>query len=305
MALPIDNSPADHRLLDVRPIAAAMGAEVDGVDLSDLDDDRFAEIQQALYRHGLLVFKGQDLAHADQEALTLRFGEHGVDAFTDGVDGFPNIQPVIREPGPPRPIFFGANWHTDSPFLERPPSISMLRSIEVPPWGGDTVYASSRQAYAALSDGMKALLAPLEGLFSRTHLTRAREQWADDETRPFDIAPVEHDLIGAVRHPIVRTHPVTGRRACTSTRTTPSASTVSDGRKRCRSCATSSPTSPRPSSRAVSDGSRRCSPCGTTASWCTKRSTTMPRTGGSCTARRSSARYRRDEAPDPLDAGGR
>ena len=192
------------------PITASMGAEVTDVDLADLADDQFAEIEQALYRHGLLVFRHQQMGHADQEALTLRFGQYGVDAFTEGVPGHPDIQPVTREPGPPLPIFFGANWHSDSPFLPQPPSISMLRSVEVPPWGGDTLYTSSRQAYEALSDGMKALLDGLRGLYSRTHLTRAREQWADDQTRPFDVSPVEHDLLSAVSHPLVRTHPVTG-----------------------------------------------------------------------------------------------
>jgi taurine dioxygenase len=190
-----------------------MGAEVRGVDLADVDDERFAEIEQALYRHGLLVFPDQSLTHADQDAFTRRFGEHGVDAYTDGVPGHPDITPNIREPGPPLPIFFGANWHTDSPFLPRPPSISMLRSVEIPPFGGDTLYTSTRQAYEDLSDGMKQLLGGLRGLFSRAHLTRAKEQWNDDPTRPFDVAPVEYDLRDATPHPLVRTHPVTGEKS--------------------------------------------------------------------------------------------
>jgi taurine dioxygenase len=190
-----------------------MGADVGGVDLAALDDETFAEIERALYHHGLLVFRGQPLSHAEHDELTLRFGPHGVDAYTDGVPGHPDIQPNSREAGPYRGIFFGANWHTDSPFLPRPPSISMLRSVEVPPYGGDTLYTSSRQAYEALSDGMKALLDGLQGLYSRSHLTRARQQWEEDPSRPFDIAPVEHDLRQAVTHPLVRTHPVTGAKA--------------------------------------------------------------------------------------------
>lgn len=210
MAVPIDNIPAHHDRIQVRPIAAAMGAEVSAVDLAQLDDEQFAEIERALYRHGLLVFRNQKIDHSDQEMLTLRFGEFGVDAYTDGVPGHPDIQPVIREPGPPLPIFFGANWHTDSPFLPRPPSISILRSAEVPPWGGDTLYTSTRQGYESLSDGMKELLTGLRGLYSRAHLARARALWDDDQTRPFDVAPVEHDLLEATSHPLIRTHPVTG-----------------------------------------------------------------------------------------------
>jgi alpha-ketoglutarate-dependent taurine dioxygenase len=213
VALQLDNTPHRYELIEVEALAASMGANVRGVDLADVDDARFAEIGRALYHHGLLVFPDQALGHADQEALTLRFGEHGVDAYTEGVPGFPNIQPVIREAGPARPIFFGANWHTDSPFLPRPPAISMLRSVEVPPFGGDTLYTSTRQAYADLSDGMKRLLDGLRGLYSRTHLMRAVDQWEQDQSRPFDISPVEYDLREAAAHPLVRTHPVTGEKA--------------------------------------------------------------------------------------------
>lgn len=208
-----DNDPLAHRRITTRPLAAAMGAEVEGVDLADLDDEQFAEVEQALYHHGMVFFRRQRIGHADQEAFTRRFGEHGVDAYTEGVPGHPDIQPVVREPGPPLPIFFGANWHTDSPFLPRPPAISMLRSVEIPPWGGDTLYTSTRLAYERLSDGMKDLLDGLRGLYSREHLARARQMWADDESRPFDIAPVEHDLIDAASHPLVRTHPATGQRS--------------------------------------------------------------------------------------------
>ena len=190
-----------------------MGAEVHNADLTRLDDEVFAEIERALYQHGMLVFLGQNLTHRDQSAFTLRFGEHGVDAFTDGVPDYPDIQPVIREPGPPAAAFFGAHWHTDSPFLPRPPAISMLRSVEVPPWGGDTVYASTRQAYESLSTGMKHLLADLRTLFTRTHVRRAVGLWEDNPELPLDLVPIEHDQLDATAHPLVRTHPVTGEKS--------------------------------------------------------------------------------------------
>ncbi len=183
------------------------------VDLAALDDNVFAQIEAALFRFGVLVFPAQRISHADQVALTKRFGEHGVDAFTDGVDGYREIQPVIREPGPGAPLFFGARWHTDSPFLERPPAVSMLRSVEVPPFGGDTLFSSSRAAYLDLSAGMQTLLEPLQGLYSRTHLTRAMEQWREDPERALDISPIEQDLAAATPHPLIRTHPATGEKA--------------------------------------------------------------------------------------------
>lgn len=209
----VGNSSLALRRMTTHPIGSALGAEVSGVDLARLDSEQFADISEALYHHGLLCFRRQRLGHADQEALTVRFGPHGVDAFTDGVDGYPNIQPVVREPGPELPIFFGANWHTDSPFLARPPALSMLRSVEVPPYGGDTLFTSTRLAYERLSSGMQELLAGLRGLHTRAHLVRAKAQWDDDPSRRFDPSPVERDLSDAIAHPLVRTHPETGTKA--------------------------------------------------------------------------------------------
>ncbi len=197
----------------VEPIASAMGAEIGAVDLCDLSEAQFAEIEAALYHYGMVCFRGQHLDHAHQEAFTRRFGAHGVDAYTTGVAGYPDVQPVIREPGPELPIFFGANWHTDSPFLERPPKISMLRSVEVPPYGGDTWYASTQRAYEELSPAYQRLLDGLVGLYTRSHLARARQVWEANPTVPFDLAPIEADLVEATRHPLVRTHPVTGAKA--------------------------------------------------------------------------------------------
>ncbi|MEZ5231140.1 MAG: TauD/TfdA family dioxygenase [Acidimicrobiales bacterium] len=213
MGAHFDNDPLQLATLTTSPIAAAMGAEVPGIDLCRLTDEQFADIETALYHHGLLVFRGQRLTHAVQESFTERFGEHGTDAYTAGVPGHPNIQPVIREPGPELPIFFGANWHTDSPFLDRPPAISMLRSVQTPPYGGDTLYASSRIAYQRLSPAYRRLLDGLQGLYTRSHLVRARQVWDADPAIPFDLVATEADLAGATRHPLVRTHPKTGAKS--------------------------------------------------------------------------------------------
>lgn len=213
MLLPLDNSPAENQTIRVLPIAAALGAEVEGVDLRHVTAEQFSEMSSALFRHGLLVFRDQALSHGDQDALTRRFGEHGVDAFTTGVPEYRHVAPVLREPGSGQQVFFGEGWHTDSPFLPQPPSISMLRSVEVPPWGGDTLFTSTRQAYESLSDGMKDLLLGCRTLFSRTHISRNQVLWKENTDLPYEPIPVESDLVGARSHPLVRTHPVTGHRA--------------------------------------------------------------------------------------------
>lgn len=211
--LHISNSAEDYSLIEAQPFAAAMGAEVSNVDLGNLSDAAFDEIEHALYRHSLLVFRNQEIGHAEHNALTHRFGSSAVDAYTEGLPDFPYIQPVIREPAPPSPVFFGKNWHTDSPFLERPPAISMLRSVETPDFGGDTAFTSTRQAYARLSQGMQNLLDGLRVYYSRSHTERAVEIYEDNPSRPFDIVPIEEDYEHAVTHPLIRTHPVTGDKA--------------------------------------------------------------------------------------------
>ena len=134
-----DNSARAYKHISVAPLAAAMGAKISGVDLSSVSDMQFSEIEHALYRHKMVYFRDQRLDHKDQEAFTLRLGEFGTDAYTVGMPGHPNIQPLIKEADTRIKMIFGEGWHTDSPFLARPPAVSTLYSIDVPPYGGDTI----------------------------------------------------------------------------------------------------------------------------------------------------------------------
>lgn len=203
----------DFDLIDVRPIGSALGAEIHGVHLADIDDKTFAEVEQALYRYKVLVFRDQTMDHADHDAFTLRFGNHAEDAYTEGLPGYRNVQPLIRE-ADERPIaVFGEAWHSDSPFLDEPPSVTILRSVQTPPWGGDTLYANTALAYRSLSDGMKELVESLRTQFNRTQIFRTREILADHPELPYELIPVASDLVDATDHPLVRTHPVTGEKA--------------------------------------------------------------------------------------------
>src|SRR5690242_5722313 len=112
-----DNAPAPGGALDVRPLAAAMGAEIAGVQAAHLTDAQFAELRAALFRHKMIFLRGQDLSRGEQAAFSLRFGPFAEDAYTEGVPGHPNVHPVIREADRPIGVIFGAGWHTDSPFL--------------------------------------------------------------------------------------------------------------------------------------------------------------------------------------------
>ncbi|HEY1962878.1 MAG TPA: TauD/TfdA family dioxygenase [Rhizomicrobium sp.] len=218
-----DNRPAENRFIDVRPLAAAMGAEICGVQLATLSDAQFAEIRAALFRHKMIYFRDQQLTHADQEAFSRRFGPFAEDAYTKGVSGHPDVQPVIKEAADKSAMVFGSGWHTDSAFLPEPPAISMLYAVEIPPYGGDTMWANSVLAYAMLSDTMKQMIAPLKVHMSMANvLAAAQKHHAPDDTpvgrvaatKTMDRLPDEvvRKVKGAL-HPLVRTHPVTGEKS--------------------------------------------------------------------------------------------
>lgn len=218
-----DNRAAPARHVEVRPLAAAMGAEIAGVSVPDLGDEAFEEVRQALFRHKMIYFRGQRLGHGDQEAFSLRFGPFAEDAYTSGIPGHRNVHPLVKEADDRSKMVFGEGWHTDSPFLAEPPSVTILRSVEIPPFGGDTIWANSALAYAMLSDAYKAMIAGLKVRFSLRDVLRSAQESVelsdspigrlastrDAETLPEDI---RRKIRGSV-HPLVRTHPVTGEKA--------------------------------------------------------------------------------------------
>ncbi len=128
-----DNSAIPSNLIEVRPLAAAMGAEICDIDIRELTDDQFAAVRDALFRHKMIYFRNQKLTHADHEAFSLRFGPFAVDAYTNGVPGHKDVHPLIKEADDRSKHVFGEGWHTDSPFLPQPPAITALRSVEIPP----------------------------------------------------------------------------------------------------------------------------------------------------------------------------
>ena len=219
-----DNSAKQYKHITAVPLAAAMGAEIRNVQISRLNDAQFSEIEDALYRHKMIFFRDQDMSHADQESFTLRFGDFGVDAYTAGVEGHPNVQPVIKEAETRIKMIFGSGWHTDSPFLERPPAISMLFGADIPPYGGDTIWCNTVLAYNCLSDTMKQVLAPL-----KIHMTAVdvvanlqeenRAKQSEDQQQPgtgfgtMKLNVNTQRMVAGWFHPIIRTHPKTGEKA--------------------------------------------------------------------------------------------
>lgn len=193
---------------EVHPIAGAIGAELRGIDLAqDLTEETTRGVRQALLDHLVIFVRDQDLPPDRFLAFARRFGEPVEYPFINGIEGFPEIIQVAKLEH--ERVNFGGVWHSDTTYLARPPMGSMLVSREVPPQGGDTLFANQYLAWESLSDGMKEMLATLRGVSSssKADVTRTRE----DRVRSDGTAKAREPLEAV--HPVIRTHPETGRKA--------------------------------------------------------------------------------------------
>ena len=194
--------------LDIRPLSGALGAEILGIDLAhDVSDETIAAIRAAWLEHLVVFFRDQQLEPAQLLALARRFGEPVEYPFVKGLDGFPQITPVIKLEH--EKINFGGLWHSDTAYLENPPMATMLIARETPPRGGDTLFANMYLAYETLSDGLRRVLDGLTAINSsaKADVTKTREDRIKDSAKTD--ARQEYNA----EHPVVRTHPETGRKA--------------------------------------------------------------------------------------------
>ncbi|MGK0170611.1 MAG: taurine dioxygenase [Gammaproteobacteria bacterium] len=197
----------DYQTIDVTPIGPAIGAEIHGLDLSQaLSQTTVTEIRAALLEHLVIFIRDQDITPAEHLAFARYFGELSIYPFVRGLSDYPAIVEVRKEPS--ESANFGGLWHTDTSYLEVPPLGSILYAKEVPPSGGDTLFANMYLAYDALSQGMKAALENLRAVNSAQRGTAAAGRVERIRDNPTDNAKV----VTTASHPLVRTHPETGRK---------------------------------------------------------------------------------------------
>ena len=190
--------------LQVEPIAGALGAEVHGVDLSQpLAPATKEALHQAWMEHQVLFFRDQAITVEQHKAFARNFGELHVHPVLQQMadEGHPEM--VVLESDARRPIV-AERWHSDVTFEKRPPLGSILRAVAVPAAGGDTLWASMYAAHEALSDAMQRLLSGLTAFHDGGGFARI----ARDDAQREDLASRQTAV-----HPVVRTHPVTGRRS--------------------------------------------------------------------------------------------
>ena len=192
----------------VRRLAGALGAEIHGIDLAaGLSDSQAAQVRQVFLEHQVIFFREQQLTPEQFLRFARAMGEPIEYPFVKGLDGYPVIIEVKKLEH--ERSNFGGIWHSDTTYLPQPPMGSMLLAREVPPHGGDTLFASQYAAYEALSEGMRKLLDPLVAVNSsaKADVSKTREDRIASDGR----ADAKKDYLS--EHPVVRTHPETGRKA--------------------------------------------------------------------------------------------
>lgn len=199
-----------YDLIDVKPIAGSIGAEISGVSLAQpLGNQAFQEVHDALMAHQVIFFRDQNITPAEHVSFARQFGTLHVHPYAPSLEDHPEVL-ILKSSKANRSA---ANaWHSDVTFQEEPPLGSVLLAREVPEHGGDTMWANMYEAYEALSAPMKRYL---EGLKARNTAGRANFEKAYDNLSENEKAEILANRMGedGFDHPIVRTHPVTGRKA--------------------------------------------------------------------------------------------
>ena len=202
--------------IDVRPVAGALGAEIHGIDLGkSLSNRQFDTIHQAFLDHQVIFFRDQQITPEQHMAFGRRFGDLDIHPFAAGLDDYPEVLPVIKEASD-HSGNFGGTWHSDVTFYEKPALGSILYALEVPDYGGDTMFANQYLAYETLSEGMRRMLDGLKAVHNAsraygTENSRTTNRVRDRSQTSMKIrtgADAEQEMV----HPVVRTHPETGRK---------------------------------------------------------------------------------------------
>ena len=200
--------------LTVTPHINNFGARIEGLDLAaGLRTDEIAQVRQAWLDYQVIYFPDQPLDHDQLESFTRCFGEHGNDPYVKAIEGHQHILEVRREPDEQVPPF-GGGWHSDWSFQSEPPAATILHAKIVPPQGGDTLYADGIRAFEALDPGFAAELETLMTIHSarRPYSHEGYVQTGGDKRTSMTILPSD-DAWDTQLHPLVRTHPESGRKA--------------------------------------------------------------------------------------------
>ena len=200
--------PRDYNRIKVEPISGALGAEITGVDMRDLDDELVAELRQAWMDHLVIFFRDQDLTPQQHVEYGRAFGEVEIHPFTDNLEGQPEV--IVLESSPEK-FVAAESWHSDVTFRECPPMGSVLLGRVIPPYGGDTAWANMYLAYERLPDDLKEQIEGLNAIHSYAKVF-GKQGRALRGTSNVALDSAEEQY-SPQHHPIIRTHPETGKKS--------------------------------------------------------------------------------------------
>jgi taurine dioxygenase len=197
--------------MQIEPLAGALGAEIRGVSLNTLDETGWRDVHRAFLDYQVLAIRGPALEPADLMRVGARFGEPCFYPFVTGIEGFPYIFEVVKEEH--ETTNFGGSWHSDTTYLREPPAATLLYALETPAYGGDTLFTNTYAAYEALSDRMREMLAHLAGVNSAALKYGGGRATMHKQIAGMKVHDTEQAEEYEAEHPVVRTHPDTGRKA--------------------------------------------------------------------------------------------
>ena len=210
----INSEDFSYKRIAVKPIAGALGAEIEGVNIAaGVDQETQDEIYRAWLENNVIFFRNQSIAPKQQIDFAKQFGKIHLHLFNKAMDDHPEITEVLKTPEMRSNA--GGRWHSDQMYTPKPAKATMLYSREMPEGRGDTMFSNMYLAYESLSEGMKASLIGLRAIHngdSRNHPSgKTRAERVQDGTIHMPlINPGKSQTISS--HPVVRTHPETGRK---------------------------------------------------------------------------------------------
>lgn len=195
----------------VTRLTGVLGARVEIDDLLELDDEDFAQLRGLACEHEVVIIPGQDLSPTEQVELSHRFGPAAESPFIEPSPDHPEVIKVLKEARDGTAFNFGGAWHSDFSFQTAPPSFTILHALDVPPYGGDTVWSSMTAAHDALSDAQRKRLSQLFGLHTARDAYSPKMQPLHSGLSSMTIVCDESANQTQV-HPLITVHPETGRR---------------------------------------------------------------------------------------------
>ena len=195
----------------LQPLTGTCGAEISQTNLADMSNAEFDFLYTALMQHGAVFIRDQHLNLDEFRALGRRFGSLEVHPIVDSMEDYPEVTKVLKPAG--ESATFGTGWHSDNTFQEKPSMGSLLYSKIIPPFGGDTLFANQVLAYETLSNKMKDMIADLKAVHSasRAYTSETAKDKYDKKTAI--TYTWDDSIMDEMVHPVVRTHPVTGKKA--------------------------------------------------------------------------------------------